>query len=41
LWKKIKYEWLDPSAYDSWKNLVQAIENILKQFGENYTINFA
>jgi transposase len=41
LWKKIKYEWLDPSAYDSWKNLVQAIENILKQFGKNYTINFA
>ncbi len=40
LWKKIKYEWLDASAYDSWTNLVEAVENILKKVGENYTINF-
>jgi transposase len=41
LWKKIKYEWLAPSAYDSWNNLVKSVENILKHFGSNYTINFA
>ena len=41
LWKKIKYEWLAPSAYDSWINLVKSIENILKHFGSKCSINFA
>ena len=40
LWKKIKYEWLDASAYDSWTDLVASVENILKNVGEQYTINF-
>ena len=40
LWKKIKYEWLEASAYDSWTNLVEAVENILKKFCKKYTINF-
>jgi transposase len=41
LWQKIKYEWLDGEAYESWSQLVQSVENILKQVGTKYTINFA
>lgn len=41
LWKKIKYEWLPFSAYLSFKNLQNALESILKNFGSEYTINFA
>ena len=40
LWRKIKYEWLDATAYESWTDLVAAVENILKEVGDKYTINF-
>ncbi len=40
LWRKIKYEWLGASAYESWADLVSAVENILKNVGGKYTINF-
>lgn len=40
LWRKIKYEWLPLSAYLSFKNMVKAVEDILKNFGSQYTINF-
>lgn len=41
LWRFIKYEWLPINAYSSWELLVSSVEKILKEFGENYVINFA
>ncbi len=41
LWRFIKYWWLPFSAYSSFKNLVNEIENILKQIGSKFRINFA
>ena len=40
LWRFMKYEWLEIEAYLSWKNLVEAVENILKEYGKAYAINF-
>ena len=40
LWRFIKYEWIEISAYKSWGTFVKSVEKILKQFGENYVINF-
>ena len=40
LWRFIKYEWIEVSAYQSWQSLVQYVEKVLKEFGENYVINF-
>ncbi len=40
LWRFIKCEWLEIDAYSSWENLVTSGEKILKEFGENYVINF-
>ena len=41
LWRFIKYEWLEINAYSSWQAPVSCVEKILKEFGENYVINFA
>ncbi|MGB6300402.1 MAG: IS630 family transposase [Rivularia sp. (in: cyanobacteria)] len=41
LWRFIKYKWLEVNAYDSYSTLVEAVENILINFGSEYTINFA
>ncbi len=40
LWRFIKYEWIEISAYQSWQSLVNYVEKVLKEFGENYVINF-
>jgi transposase len=40
LWRFIKYEWIELSAYQSWQSLVNYVEKVLKEFGENYVINF-
>lgn len=40
LWRFMKYEWIDFRAYTSWKNLVEYVEDVLKNFGEKYKINF-
>ena len=40
LWRFIKYEWLEVSAYRNWKSLVESVEGILRGFGEKYVINF-
>lgn len=40
LWRFIKYEWIEISAYRSWQSLVKYVEKVLKEFGENYVINF-
>lgn len=41
LWKKIKYEWLPFTSYLNFKRLKEAVENILKEFGSKYAINFS
>ena len=41
LWRKIKYEWLDFSAYKSFSALKKALNNILANIGEEYLINFS
>jgi transposase len=40
LWRFIKYYWLPFSAYGSFQQLCTAVEEILKQFGTRYTIDF-
>ena len=41
LWRFIKYKWLEVDAYSSWKSLVEAVEEIFRNYGEKYIINFA
>ncbi len=41
LWKFMKYEWIEISAYDNHKNLKEYINKTLKLFGSEYVINFA
>jgi len=40
LWRFMKYEWIEFSAYDCWNNLVNYVEKIAINFGTEYTINF-
>lgn len=40
LWRFIKYQWLETEAYESYTTLVESVENILRNFGQEYTINF-
>lgn len=40
LWRFSKYEWIEINAYRSWQTLVEYVEKVLKEFGENYVINF-
>ncbi len=42
LWRKIKYEWIPISAYESISNLRAALRNIIDSFGPNeYRIDFS
>jgi transposase len=41
LWRFMKYEWIDFTAYQSWKKLVEYVESVLAGFGEEYKINFS
>ena len=41
LWRKIKYEWLDFSAYESFSALKKALDHILANIGQDYCINFS
>lgn len=40
LWRKMKYEWLQPRDFKNLKTLEAAIDNILIKFGGDFTINF-
>jgi len=40
LWRFIKYEWIEVSAYRSWQSLVEYVETVLREFGDTYVINF-
>ena len=41
LWRFIKYEWIEISAYKSWGTLIEYVERVLKEFGQKLVINFA
>jgi transposase len=41
LWRFIKYQWLPIDAYESFEALTNAVEEILANVGDKYTINFA
>jgi transposase len=41
LWRKIKYEWLDFSAYVSFQSLKESLNDILANIGKEYQINFS
>ena len=41
LWRFIKYSWLPFTAYESFKSLRKALENILNGIGSKYCVNFA
>jgi hypothetical protein len=41
LWRKIKYEWMPFSAYNSFQSLKESLFEILANIGKTYLINFA
>lgn len=41
LWRFMKYEWIDLSAYTSWSHLIQYVENVLNMIGTEYKIKFS
>lgn len=41
LWRKIKYEWLKAEHYESAKELKSAIFNIIKNYDDEFCINFS
>lgn len=41
VWRFMKYEWIELSTYSSWQSLVDYVEKVLREFGDNYVINFA
>ncbi len=41
LWRFIKYDWLPFSAYLSFNNLINEVDNILRNIGSNFKIDFA
>ncbi len=40
LWRFMKYKWLGCDAYENYSTLVNAVEEILINYGTKYTINF-
>jgi transposase len=40
LWRFMKYEWINFSAYNSWNDLVNYVEGVIKDFGGKYKITF-
>ncbi|WP_052566997.1 transposase [Candidatus Magnetobacterium casense] len=40
LWRFMKYEWINFSAYKSWNHLVDYIDGVLNNFGQEYIITY-
>jgi len=40
LWRKIKYEWLPLDAYVDYQTLVKKVDNVIKNVGKKFVINF-
>ena len=41
VWRFMKYEWIELNANSSWQSLVDYVEKVLREFGDNYVIDFA
>ena len=41
LWRKIKYDWMPFSAYESFQSLKDSLFDILANVGKSYTIEFS
>lgn len=41
VWRKIKYEWLDFSVYESFQSLKDSLDHILANIGIKYQVNFS
>ena len=41
VWRKIKYEWLSFSAYNSYESIKQELFNVLSGIGTEYKISFS
>ena len=41
IWRKIKYEWLPFSAYESYRSLEQELFNVLANIGKNHKVEFS
>ena len=41
LWRFMKYDWLEITAYESWQRLREHVEEMLRGFGQDFVINFA
>jgi transposase len=41
VWRFMKYEWIDISAYENWQSLINHVEEMLIGFGKDFVINFA
>lgn len=41
LWRFMKYEWIEVSAYQDRKSLLNYVKKVLELFGSEYVINFA
>jgi len=41
IWKSVKYRWPDISAYSSFENPVKNVENVLKNVGVKYFVEFS
>jgi transposase len=41
LWRKIKYEWLDFNAFQSFEKLKESLDDVLDSINTKFTINFA
>lgn len=41
LWRFIKYEWIEITAYENRKSLINYVKKVLDLFGNKYVINFA
>ena len=40
LWRFMKYEWIEFWAYTDFASLIQYVEGVIKEFGDQYKINF-
>ncbi len=40
VWRFMKYEWIELEAYECWQNLVDYVEKVIINYGQNYKINF-
>jgi hypothetical protein len=41
VWRKIKYEWLPFSAYESYLSLKKELFDVLSNIGKTYNIEFS